>query len=75
MITGKDQMKVKCFKGALMQSKRDFENLAADLKLIINKMKLDDINVNSDPYWRLAYDLGVCEEMARICGNELKETG
>lgn len=73
MITGKDQMKVKCLKGALMQSKRDFEKLAEDLKLAIDALDKDGVNICGEPYWRLAYDLGVCEEMARICGNELEQ--
>lgn len=72
MIIGKDKIKVKRLKGALMQSRRDFEKLTEDLKLTIDALDKDGVNICGDPYWRLAYDLGVCEEMTRICGNELE---
>jgi len=73
MITGKDKMKVKCYKGALEQSKHNFERIAKDLKLVIDALDKDGINICGEPYWMLAYDHGSCEEMARICGNELEQ--
>lgn len=73
MIIGKDGYKVKCFKGALAHSSRTFAQVAEDMRTIMDALKKDGININGDPYWRLAYDAGRCEEMARICKTELEQ--
>lgn len=72
MILGKDQTKAKSMKGTIMMAEHLCTELEKDLLLIRKTLEENGISTISEPYWRLSYDMGRCNEMARICRNELQ---
>lgn len=67
MITGKDKRRTEILEARNDHSKRLYARLAEDLRSILEALDSEGVNINGDPYWKLAYDMGSCEEMAKIC--------
>ena len=67
MITGKDKRRTEILEARNDHSKRLYAILAEDLRSILEALDSEGVNITRDPYWKLAYDAGACEEMAKIC--------
>jgi len=66
MITGKDKDRVRLLESKCEQAQHRFETLAEDMKIILEAINDDGIDIISWPYWILANDIGCCEALADI---------